>query len=436
MPPTKKRDKSPSSTPVPSTEAAQNDGSQLPEAEWDAMQKILNAIYDYRTEDGFDPSKLFHRKVNKRVIPEYYETIKEPIALSTIKQKINSRAYQSFTEFVKDFALIPHNAQVFNRADSGAFQDALVIKEQLEKHLQALVADGLVTKEIAELPYLGEIPTYEDTPIEDADAEVEEEDEDSDDEGEEDEDEEEPDLDEDGRPKKKRGRPRGSTSIAKREVQEDGDGKRSRGRPPKLLTPTEARILAVLKGLRKPKNHKGHLMIKHFDHLPNKTSMPEYYVAVRNPMAYDVLKRKVKRKKYGDLEAFMSDVNVMFNNAKVYNTDDSQVFKDAVALQGEADKLYKTEKAKPDDTFADEEGKIPMPNGILHNGELYKAGDWIHVQNPNDLTKPIPAQMYRTYKNPNGQSMVNVCWVLPTRADRPPIRQALSRQRSRQDWAV
>ena len=407
----RKADKSPSSTPVPSTEAAQEDAAQLPDAEWDAMQKILDFIYNYRTEDGFDPSKLFHRKVNRRVIPEYYETIKEPIALSTIKQKINARTYHSVSDFVRDFALIPHNAQVFNRSDSGAFQDALVIKEQLEKQLQLLVEEGLITKDVAALPDLGEIPTYEDVPMEDADVEAEEED-DSDDEGEEDEEEEEePDLDDEGKPKRKRGRPRGSTSIAKRAaVGDDADGKRPRGRPPKLLTPMEARILAVLKGLRKPKNNRGQLMIKHFDRLPDKSIMPEYYAEVKSPMAYDVLKRKVKRKKYTSLEAFMSDVNLMFNNAKEYNTDDSQIFKDAVALQVEAGKLYDNERAKPDETFADEDGKIPMPNGILHNGELYKVGDWIHVQNINDLTKPIPAQIYRTYKNPNGQSMVNVCW--------------------------
>lgn len=44
------RDRSPSTTPVPSTEA-QNDGSQLPEAQWDGMHRVLNAIYDYRTDE-------------------------------------------------------------------------------------------------------------------------------------------------------------------------------------------------------------------------------------------------------------------------------------------------------------------------------------------------------------------------------------------------
>ena len=48
---TKKRERSPSTTPMPTTEAAQNDGSHLTAAQWEGMQKVLNHIYDYRTEE-------------------------------------------------------------------------------------------------------------------------------------------------------------------------------------------------------------------------------------------------------------------------------------------------------------------------------------------------------------------------------------------------
>ncbi|GIZ38305.1 hypothetical protein CKM354_000172500 [Cercospora kikuchii] len=408
---TKGRDRSPSSTPVPSTEPL-NDGSQIPDAQWQAMMRMLNNIYDFRTGDGFDPTKLFQRLINKRVMPEYYETIKEPMALSTIKRKIARKEYQDVSGFVRDFALIPYNAQVFNIPESGAFQDALVVKQEIERQLQLLVQEGIITKEQAVLPDLGEIPTFvepapptaEAAGPADADGDAEESsDEDADDDDE--------DEDEEGGRRKKRKGPRGSTSIAKREGAEDGeDGKRARGRPPKLLTPMEARIQTILKGIRKPKNKSGALLIKNFDRLPDKAQLPDYYNEIKNPMAYDQLKRKVKRKKYKTLEEFMADVNLMFNNAKQYNTDDSQIYKDAVALQVEAGKLYDSEKAKPDDAFADDEGKVPLPNGVLHNGELYKVGDWVHIQNPNDLTKPIPCQVYRTYKNPKGENMVNVCW--------------------------
>jgi len=49
MPP--KRAISSSETPLPSTEANSAEGPTLPEAEWSAMQDILNFIYDYRTPE-------------------------------------------------------------------------------------------------------------------------------------------------------------------------------------------------------------------------------------------------------------------------------------------------------------------------------------------------------------------------------------------------
>ncbi|GAB7361351.1 hypothetical protein MBLNU230_g1407t1 [Neophaeotheca triangularis] len=400
MPP--KRDPS-SATPMASTE--KSDGSHLPAGEWEAMQRVLNAIYEYRTPDELNPSKLFHKQVNSRHFPDYYQTVQTPMAMSIIKLKIKNHEYKSLDEFVRDFALIPHNAFLYNTPSAGAYQDAIIFKERLEGELQALVAEGVMKPETAILPDLGEIPTYT-APEGEMDGEGEEGEEESDEDAEGEEDDEDEDEGGAGR-KRKRGRPplgRGKSGG------EDAEARKRRGRPPKLLTPTEARIQGVLKGIRKPRNKEGVLAIKAFDKLPEKSQFPDYYQEVKNPMAYDLLKRKVKRKKYATFEQFMQDVNLMFTNAKSYNTDDSQIFKDAVALQIEAGKLYDAEKAKPDESFADEEGKLPMPNGVFHNGENYKVGDWVHIRNPNDLTKPVPAQIYRTFKNPKGEAMVNVCW--------------------------
>ena len=46
----------------------------------------------------------------------------------------------------------------------------------------------------------------------------------------------------------------------------------------------------------------------------------------------------------------------------------------------------------------------------MHNGELWKVGDWIHIQNPNDVTKPIVAQIYRTWQDTDGEKWINACW--------------------------
>ncbi|KAL8739215.1 MAG: hypothetical protein Q9181_000106 [Wetmoreana brouardii] len=403
------------STPVVESTEANGTGdapeSLLSDEQSKAIKKVIDNLYAFRQSDGHDPSKVFHRKVNKRSLPDYYDVIKEPVALSTLKSKLQNRQYNSFADFVRDCALIPHNAQTYNRPEAGAYQDALVIKGVMEKEFQQLAEEGTISKEDAILPDLGEIPPASPRP-----AEEEEEDEEEDDED--DEDEEGDDSEEEGGKRKRRRGPRSLAAIAKREgtskedVQKgaDADLRKRRGRPPRVDTPMEARIKAVLKGIRKYKNDMGQIMIHQFEKLPDKTAMPEYYQEIKEPIAIEIIKRKQKRKKYQSVDHFMRDIDTMFNNAKSYNQDESQIYKDAVLLQNEAHKLAETEKSKPDDEYIMEEGRLPLPNGILHNGELWKVGDWVHIQNPNDVTKPIVAQIYRTWQDSEGQKWVNACW--------------------------
>jgi chromatin structure-remodeling complex subunit RSC1/2 len=77
--------------------------------------------------------------------------------------------------------------------------------------------------------------------------------------------------------------------------------------------------------------------------------------------------------------------------------------------QKEAHKIAENEKKRPDSDYVMDEGRIPLA-GIEHNGELWKVGDWVHIQNANDVTKPIVAQIYRTWQDAEGQKWVNACW--------------------------
>ncbi|KAL9039650.1 MAG: hypothetical protein Q9214_004791 [Letrouitia sp. 1 TL-2023] len=379
--------------------------------QWKAIKRVIDCLYAHREPDGYDPSKIFHRKVNKRSLPDYYEVIKEPVALSTLKAKLQSREYRSFKEFVRDCALIPQNAQTYNRPEAGAYRDALLMKKVMEKEFQKLVEQNLIAADVATLPDLGEIPPASPRAAEEEEEEEEEEDED-------DEDEEPEDSEDEGSKRKRRRGPRSLAAITKREggSRDDGqkgvdaDSRKRRGRPPRVDTPMEARIKAVLKGIRKIKNDAGQIMIHQFEKLPDKSAMPEYYQEIKEPIAIEIVKRKQKRKKYQSVDHFMRDIDTMFNNAKSYNQDESQIYKDAVVLQEEAHKLAEAEKSKPDDEYVMEEGRLPLPNGILHNGELWKVGDWVHLQNPNDVTKPIVAQIYRTWQDTEGQKWVNACW--------------------------
>jgi chromatin structure-remodeling complex subunit RSC1/2 len=311
---------------------------------------------------------------------------------------------------VEDVAQICHNAQVFNRPSAGIFGAAVRLREVFKKELKRLVDEGTITEGEAELPDLGEIPSADESlPPE----EVDEREEDEDEEEEEDDEEEDDDADVDEDTGRRRSRKRTRSSVGGRKERDEGakddDGHKKRGRPPKVLTPLEARIHAVLKGLRKFKNDDDELLVLPFEKVPDKAANPDYYATISNPIALDNIKKKAKRKKYRSVDQVLGDLELMFENAKQYNEEGSDIYKAAVELQARAREIASQEKARPDDAFRDDDGKLPLSE-IQHKGETWRVGDWVHIQNLNDLAKPIVAQIYRTWQDKSGEKWINACW--------------------------
>lgn len=362
---------------------------------------------------GNDPSKLFQKKVNKRILPDYYDVIKEPAALSTLRGKLLHKSYGSFVEYVRDAALIVHNAQTYNRPESGAFRDSIVLKGLFESEFKKLVDEKVVTEEEAKFPDLGELPPVEDLPP--LPEEEEDEDDEDDDDDEEEEEEDQGESDDEGSKKKRRRGVRSGPGVSRCEGGGRGDlmrddARKRRGRPPKVDTPMETRIKNILRGIRRVKGGDGQYMYHNFEKLPDKAEHPHYYVEIKVPLAIEQIKRKTKRKKYNSVDHFLGDMDIMFNNCKSYNEPDSSLYQDAVALQQQTHKLASAEKAKPDTDFVMEDGRLPLPDGIVHGGDVWKVGDWVHLQNPNDVTKPIIAQVYRTWQDSDGEKWINACW--------------------------
>ena len=53
---------------------------------------------------------------------------------------------------------------------------------------------------------------------------------------------------------------------------------------------------------------------------------PDYYDDIANPISMTQIKRKIKRRKYISLNEMAADMNLMFENAKEYNADESKIF--------------------------------------------------------------------------------------------------------------
>lgn len=188
--------------------------------------------------------------------------------------------------------MIPHNAQTYNRPTAGVYGAALAVKGVFEKEFKTLADEGIISHEVASLPDLGELPPVE------AEVPVEEEEDEEDDDDEDDEDEDDDSDDEGAKRKRKRG-PRSTAAITKREIgaKDDGgqkgndaDPRKRRGRPPRVDTPMESRIKNVLKAIRKFKNPQNQIMIHQFEKLPDKATMPEYYIEIKEPMAIEQIK--------------------------------------------------------------------------------------------------------------------------------------------------
>ena len=262
---------------------------------------------------------------------------------------------------------ICHNAQVYNRPSSQIFSDASSLQDVFKERLNELVKKGAITAQDATIPDYGPLPEFEDSPPAEEREEADEEDEE-----EEEEEEEEEDDDSDDEGARRRARKSGRQS-SRRDRGEDDDPHKKRGRPPKVFTPLEARINELLRGLRRYKNREGQIAMVHFEKLPDKTELPDYYAAISEPIALDLIKRKYKRKKYQTLDQVVRDLDLMFENAKKYNKEGSLVYEDAVVMQRDAHMLAEEQKARPDDDFRDEDGKLPLAT-IEHNGQTWRVG--------------------------------------------------------------
>ena len=96
------------------------------------LEKAINPLLDDNDQVAFsfilesivaqmkavENSWPFHTPVNKKMIKDYYEVIKQPMDLQTLLKKVQSNKYQSRDVFLEDIALIVQNSRQYNGPDS------------------------------------------------------------------------------------------------------------------------------------------------------------------------------------------------------------------------------------------------------------------------------------------------------------------------------
>ena len=70
-------------------------------------------------------------------------------------------------------------------------------------------------------------------------------------------------------------------------------------------------------------------LIEPFLKLVPRAHFADYYLIIKEPMAMDIIKRKINKEEYSSLKEFKDDVSLFCNNARTYNEDGSVLFQDA-----------------------------------------------------------------------------------------------------------
>ncbi|XP_040889763.1 polybromo 1, like isoform X5 [Toxotes jaculatrix] len=263
----------------------------------EVLEQLLEAVVSHTDPSGRLVSELFQKLPSKVHYPDYYAIIKEPIDLRTIAQRIQIGYYKSVNAMAKDIDLMTKNAKTYNEPGSQVFKDANTIKKvfiqrktELEhaeptksslriRNRRSGQGDRLSGVSVA-LQYGSE---SEDDPV----------------------------L---------------SGSVCYDEGESEAESQSS---SMEMSNP----IFQLYEAVRGARNNQGQIFSEPFQHLPSRREYPDYYQQIKQPIALQQIRAKMKNGEYESVEQMEADLNLMFENAKRYNMPNSSIYKRAFRLQ-------------------------------------------------------------------------------------------------------
>jgi len=78
----------------------------------------------------------FLEPVNKEVVPDYFEIIKNPIDIKTIEKNLNNGMYLSKAQFENDVLLVFKNARDYNNVNTVYYKNANELEKYITPFLQ------------------------------------------------------------------------------------------------------------------------------------------------------------------------------------------------------------------------------------------------------------------------------------------------------------
>lgn len=79
---------------------------------------------------------VFHEPVTREEAPDYFEHIKHPMDIATMRAKIKAREINDIDEWVRNMTLIFENCKAFNQPETEYYICAVTVADFMTKHLQ------------------------------------------------------------------------------------------------------------------------------------------------------------------------------------------------------------------------------------------------------------------------------------------------------------
>ncbi|XP_046358129.1 protein polybromo-1-like isoform X6 [Haliotis rufescens] len=333
---------------------------------------LYYAVKNYKTPNGDQLSEPFLKLPSKRFYPDYYEEIKKPISLYNIRKKLKVNQYRNLGELQVDLNLVFDNAKHYNQDTSKLYRDAVVLqkytaekKKELDKYDKEVVAAADPTPVTIDLPMV----KHEH-------------------------------VEEEHTPKGKGRRSAAGDSEKKKSTKkspEDGGLKR--------------RMWILYKTVFDYTDGGGRQLRHIFMVLPSRKDYPDYYQVIMEPIDMGMIETKIRNEKYANEQQLLNDFELMFNNARHYNEEGSQVYQDANTL----DRALKHKWRYMSSVAPSKSGKASSskPKSKLSSPLIQKL---------QDLCETI-----RDYQDKSGRVLSTPFLKLPLKSDYPDYYEVIKR---------
>lgn len=286
---------------------------------------MLDEVSELKDEDDgrtlIDP---FVKLPLKKLYPDYYTIIKQPITMTDIQKKNSRGKYATLREFEADFELLYNNAAKYNDPESWLVTDAQRVLDTVREKVREAEEHGHSDVKVEEQEEEENVGDEEEEEVEEEAEEEEEEEEDND------------DIVDTPAPVeivKKR--------VGRKKKEETTSQEATTGAPQPItfnsLVATTTGVLERVRDFEFPEL--GVLSAPFLDDI-DRDEYPDYFAVIKLPTSINRVLNSVQKKNYfnpkrsmrENLETFERDVKLIWSNAQIYNDPSSLIHQDSQKL--------------------------------------------------------------------------------------------------------